>query len=256
MHESNRLVPAPARVRPARVALHPPTGRRIRAGRLVPALAGLPAALLALAVLGLPQEALAVPLLSEVLYDASGSDDGQVFVEIAGVPGFSLDGFTIEGVNGSNGSVGPVVLLSGVIPEDGLFVVADSLSEGGTDVAEADLIVDFDLQNGPDSVLLTDGVSVVDALGYGEFDPDEVFAGEGMPAPDPSAGWSLARVFADIDTDDNATDFLALETPTPGLAVFDTPVPEPGTGLLAGTGLLVLGWMRRGTARRARVTSR
>ena len=47
----------------------------------------------------------ALPLLSEVFYDATGSDNGQSFVEIYGDPGTLLDGFSIEGVNGSNGAV-------------------------------------------------------------------------------------------------------------------------------------------------------
>ena len=77
----------------------------------------------------------------------------------------------------------------------------------------------------------------------------EVFAGEGTPAPDPAAGASLARLFADVDTDDNAVDFEVLDVPTPGQATFQS-VPEPGTGLLAGMGLCALGWMRRGSGGR------
>ena len=65
--------------------------------------------------------------------------------------------------------------------------------------------LNFDFQNGPDSVVLRDALgTAVDALGYGIFAAGEVFAGEGSPAPDPAAGSSLARVFADVDTDDNA----------------------------------------------------
>ena len=63
-------------------------------------------ALLFLAVLlGLATSASAAPLLSEVFYDAVGSDDGQSFVELYGTPGTDLTGLTIEGVNGSNGAV-------------------------------------------------------------------------------------------------------------------------------------------------------
>ncbi len=87
------------------------------------------------------------------------------------------------------------------------------------------------------------GSSVLDAVGYGNFDAGEVFAGEGTPVVDPPAGWSLARLFADVDTDDNALDFIALEVPTPGSA--DVSVPEPGAGPLVAGGLLVLGALRR-----------
>jgi hypothetical protein len=88
------------------------------------------------------------------------------------------------------------------------------------------------------------GESVVDALGYGVFDVGEIFAGEGSPADDPPAGWSLARVFADVDTDDNSADFVALETPTPGSAAFAV-VPEPSAGPLLAGGLLALARLRR-----------
>ena len=69
--------------------------------------------------------------------------------------------------------------------------------------------------------------SVLDALGYGVFAVGEVFAGEGAPAVDPAAGASLARRFADVDTGDNAADFIALAAPTPGSAPLSA-VPEPG----------------------------
>ena len=193
--------------------------------------------------LGLPATAGALPLISEVFYDAVGSDDGLSFVEISGVPGSDLSGYTLEGVNGSNGGVGPVLALAGAIPADGLFVVADDLGGGVSSVAEADLILNFDFQNGPDSIVLALGGSAVDAVGYGVFGPGEVFAGEGSPAEDPPAGWSLARVFADLDTDDNAVDFVALEIPTPGAAPFA--VPEPSAGPLLAGALLLLGVLGR-----------
>jgi hypothetical protein len=180
--------------------------------------------------------AAAVTLLSEVYYDAVGTDDGQLFVEIAGTPGASLEGFVIEGINGSNGAAGPTILLSGAIGLDGVFVVADRTSAGTTSVLGADLLANFDFQNGPDSVVLRDGDVVVDALGYGVFGAGEVFAGEGDAAPDVDPGSSLARVFANLDSGDNLTDFEVLTTPTPGLASF-APVPEPGTGLMIGLGL-------------------
>ena len=189
-----------------------------------------------LVALGLASSARALPLISEVLYDASGTDNGAVFVEIYGMAGMSLDGFSIEGVNGSNGSVGPVVLLSGSIPIDGFFVVADDRGDGQSDVPAADWIANFDFQNGPDSIILRDpDGGIVDAVGYGAFGPGEVFAGEGAPAPDVAAGSSLARVFADLDSDDNATDFQLSASPTPGSGPVSS-IPEP-----ASAGLLALG---------------
>ncbi|HEY8156766.1 MAG TPA: PEP-CTERM sorting domain-containing protein [Myxococcota bacterium] len=192
------------------------------------------ALLLALALL--PATAQALPVISEFFYDAVGSDDGLSFIELYGAPGTSLAGLALEGVNGSNGAVGPSLALSGAIPADGIFVVADATAGGPTSVPGADLLLDFDFQNGPDSVVLRSGGVVLDALGYGVFAPGEVFAGEGAPAADPAAGASLARRFADVDTGDNAADFVVLETPTPGSAQLAA-VPEPASASLLGAGL-------------------
>ena len=189
-----------------------------------------------LALLLPPATAQALPVISEFFYDAVGSDDGLSFVELYGAPGTSLAGFALEGVNGSNGAVGPILSLSGAIPADGIFVVADTASGGLTQVAGADLLLDFDFQNGPDSVVLRNGSTVLDALGYGVFAPGEVNAGEGAPAADPAAGASLARRFADVDTGDNAADFIPLETPTPGTAPLSS-VPEPASAPLLAAGL-------------------
>ena len=186
----------------------------------------------------------ALPVLSELYYDAVGSDDGESFVEIHGLPGTSLEGFAIDGVNGSNGLVGPTILLSGAIGASGLFVVADRRTDGTSSVAGADLLANFDFQNGPDSVVLRQGTSVLDALGYGTFVAGEINAGEGAPAPGVSAGSSLARRFANVDTNDNAADFVALSMPTPGSAPI-TAVPEPGSALLLGLGLSGLASVQR-----------
>jgi hypothetical protein len=102
---------------------------------------------------------------------------------------------------------------------------------------------EFDFQNGPDSVVLRAGESVLDALGYGVFAPEDFFAGEGNAAPDAPADSSLARLFANVDTDDNASDF-AVGSPTPGSAMFAS-VPEPWSGSLFGTGLAALAWLGR-----------
>lgn len=207
----------------------------------------LPLAVLLCAV----QPAAALPLLSEAFYDAVGSDDGLSFVEIHAAPGTVLDGWSVELVNGANGEVATTLALVGVVGPSGLYVVADRFADGTTAVLLADLLLNFDLQNGPDSLVLRGPDGIADALGFGEFGPTEFFAGEGTPALDVPAGSSLARHFANLDTDDNALDFGELVVPTPGTAQF---VPEPGTGLLTAAGslgLAVLGRRRGGRPRHA-----
>jgi len=219
---------------------------RARGGRPAGPARSLALALLLAAGAGPAQ---ATPMLSEVLYDAEGSDAGGVFVELAGAPGESLEGLALEGVNGSDGSVTTTVALEGALADDGLFVVADPPDAAPGPFARVDLFAEFDLQNGPDSVRLVDaGGSVLDALGYGDFGAGDVFAGEGAPAPDAPAGASLARRLADVDTDVNADDFVVLETPTPGAA--PRTVPEPA-GLLLGLAGLVFATARAAPLRRA-----
>ena len=143
----------------------------------------LPFTLIVIAVLAAP--ALAGPVtISEVLYDALGTDDGSTFVELFGPAGFSLSGYVLEGVNGNGGAVTHRVDLTGLtIPLDRFLVLADLSKSGGTLVPEADFTVtNLDLQNGPDSLRLLSAGTVVDALGYGTFGSGHVFAGEGPAA--------------------------------------------------------------------------
>lgn len=93
----------------------------------------------------LPLYASATPLISEVFYDAIGSDDGQSFVELYGAPGTDLTGLVVEGINGSGGAVTHSIALSGAIGSDGIFVLADRLADGSTLVAHFDLLADFDV---------------------------------------------------------------------------------------------------------------
>ena len=152
-----------------------------------------------------PTPARGLPLLSEVFYDAAGSDDGKSFVELFAAPGSSLDGFTLEGVNGANGAIAPSLALSGSIPEDGLFLLADDAGDGTTLAPGADLVLNFDFQNGPDSIVLRNAEGVVDAVGYGWgcFDLGDVCAHAvhllGARHAERGEGWSDARISRRVD---------------------------------------------------------
>ncbi|MGB5340373.1 MAG: hypothetical protein WBO06_14910 [Gammaproteobacteria bacterium] len=173
-------------------------------------------------------------VISEVLYDAAGTDNGNVFVELYGQPGTSLDGVFLEGINGGDGSVYRSLALTGVIPADGIFVVGDDSGDGTTAVSDVDLIAEVDWQNGPDSVVLRDGSGVLDALGYGDFS-SAVFSGEGFAALDVPGGSSLARINPLVDTGNNLADFAELVDPTPGaLPVESVPLPPAVLLFLSG----------------------
>lgn len=173
-------------------------------------------------------------IISELLYDAASTDNGNVFVELFGTPGTVLDGWLLEGVNGSDGSVYRSAVLAGVIPADGVFLVGDDNGDGSTFISNADLVREIDFQNGPDSVVLRNGGTVLDALGYGDF-TGQVFAGEGNAAADAPSGNSLARSNPLLDTNNNFNDFTVLELPTPGaVPVSAVPVPPAIALFLSG----------------------
>jgi len=186
--------------------------------------------------------------ISEVFYDATATDDGQVFVEIWGESGTDLAGVFLQGVNGADGKTTHSVDLAGyTIPSDGFFVVADGRSDGSCDVDSVDLLVkDFDLQNGPDSVRLWTSSGVLDAVAYGTPPSTGYFGGETKAAPDVAAGSSLARTYADVDTDDNSSDFTTLKTPTPGTGSLKVnAVPLPGSAGLGAAGLVLVAVLLR-----------
>jgi hypothetical protein len=182
-------------------------------------------------------------VISEVLYDASTTDNGNVFVELFGTPGSVLDGLLLEGVNGADGSVYRSVVLAGTIPATGVFLIGDDSGDGSTFVNNADLVREIDFQNGPDSVVLRNGDTVLDALGYGDFTGQQ-FAGEGDAAPDVPAGSSLARHDPRLDSNNNRNDFMVLDLPTPG-AVPVSAVPVPPAIALFLSGIIGLASVAR-----------
>ena len=156
--------------------------------------------------------------IQEVLYDAVGTEAAGVFTELSGPPGTSLDGWSLVGINGSNGTSYRTVNFTGgaSIPADGILVVATATANPGL-AAVRDFTANVDWQQGPDAVQLQDqNDQIVDALQYGDAGGHN--SGEGTPAPRTGAGRSLSRDAAGTDTGDNAADFSILEVPTPGTA--------------------------------------
>ena len=189
-----------------------------------------------------PTSAVASPVIQELLYDGAGTDAIDVFTEIFGVSGMSLHGWSLIGVNGSNGESYRTVSLDGaVVPEDGILVITTSSASADL-LTHSDFFAEVDWQNGPDAVQLVDPQgNIIDALQYGDAGVNN--AGEGAPAVDVDAGWSLTRDLFGTDTNDNLTDFLASSSPTPGIG--PKPVPLPGTLALFATGVFGLVSYRR-----------
>ncbi len=210
-------------------------------------LPGLGASLLALGLATVdhaPGQTNSPPRIQEVLYDGSGSDAEEAFTEIAGHPGTNLDGWSLVGVNGSNGEPYRTIALDGVtIPADGVLVVAHENATGAAQT-HRDFTANVDWQNGPDAVQLRDDKDqIVDALQYG--DAGEHNAGEGNPAPQVNAGWSLSRAADGVDSNDNSADFTPQENPTPGSAApsshgpSQTSTPETGSPPPSGPRLIL-----------------
>ncbi|MBK9385425.1 MAG: lamin tail domain-containing protein [Planctomycetes bacterium] len=184
--------------------------------RLVAAAAAL------LATSSLP--ALAQVVLNEVHYDAPGSDEGFVFVEVYGPLNADISGWRIQGVEGSGASAGTNNAESFVFPPGTVIgsngrnfvVVADGVNTSTTltNVPFADFIVaDMDLENGPDGVQLLNAQSqLVDAVAHGAV---TVAIGEGSPVRNVFAPLSLQRCGAGRDSGDNQIDFTPA-LPTPG----------------------------------------
>jgi hypothetical protein len=149
--------------------------------------------------------------INELYYDTPGADSG-CFTEVFGPGMFSLDGFTLVGVNGNGGVDYATIDLAGqTIPTDGFFVVGDNAAVPNVDLVDTLA----NLQNGPDNLELRLNGITIDAVGYGTLD-GWVFTGEWLPAPDVDNGHSLGRYPDGDDTDNNEVDFNDYETLTPG----------------------------------------
>ena len=165
-----------------------------------------------------------VLMINEILYDVTGSDtDGDLFIELYGSANGNISNYKIELINGDNGAIYDSITIpeNTTIPEDELFIIADKMTGGSASrILGADLIDNFDPQNGADSVQLVDGEGhLVDVLGYGELQAataeNNLQTYETLPAIDVSSDQSLSRING-LDTNDNSIDFQPQE-PTPGM---------------------------------------
>ena len=91
--------------------------------------------------------------INEIHYDNTNTDVGET-VEIAGIAGTDVSGYSIVLYNGSGGGVYQTVPLSGIVPDEGCGYGAQVYAVS-------------DIQNGaPDGLALCDGASVVQFLSY------------------------------------------------------------------------------------------
>ena len=158
--------------------------------------------------------------INEILYDTPGTDSG-CFIELYGTnTGMDLDGFSLVGVNGYNGSEYVTIDLTGhTLPGDGFFVVAQDSSVANFDMIDPS----GDMQNGPDNIELRVNNITIDGLGYGTLN-GWYFTGEWVPAPDVEYDHSLGRYPDGDDTDNNYVDFNDYTSHTPG-------EPNPNVGI-------------------------
>ncbi|MBW1808120.1 MAG: PQQ-binding-like beta-propeller repeat protein, partial [Deltaproteobacteria bacterium] len=165
-------------------------------------------------------------LINEILYDDDGTDGEEVYIELWGEEGLSLDNYSVVGINGSNGEEYVRFDLDGLeLPPGGYFVIAHPSTVFDPDWYDVlDSIAD--LQQGPDSVIVQwAGQVTVDAVGYPGTGAGSIPVVEGSPAPNAAYDsgdeimYCLSRVaqpdMAIKDTDDNSVDFLKRTMCTP-----------------------------------------
>lgn len=155
-------------------------------------------------------------VINEVYYDHPGRDDGWEFIEIHNPDAFphALSGWVLEALDGTTGGARVVW----AAPSDAFIGPGEFLCIAGIERAPSPgYLLKGTLGNGPDAVRLVSPSGIIDLVGYGPCASGDLY--ETVPAPDVSAGTSLARKPDGFDSGKNDADFVSAP-PTPGLRNF------------------------------------
>lgn len=196
----------------------------------------------------------ATVIINEIDYDQPGADVAE-FIELfnSDTTAVTLDGYTLDLVNGSSGNTYLSLDLSGLsIAANGYIVLCGDITAVGncnTSVATGSW-----LQNGGssgDAVALLLGAALLDSVVYEGIGSHLGFYAEGNSFADADSGsisMSIARLPDGLDSDHNASDFGSACL-TPGSANIGgtgdcsaslNPVPVPAAAWLFGSGLIGL----------------
>jgi hypothetical protein len=153
-------------------------------------------------------------VINELFPDPEGADSGKEFVELfnAGSTSINLAGLQLQFGNGSEEAHWVVRwnCEQEIFLDPGqYFLIADRNWQGGSDPG---VEVYLGLQNGPDSIRIVQGLSVLDMVGYGPLTDGQMMEGS---AASIVSGQTLARRPDGWDTDNNELDFVSTD-PTPG----------------------------------------
>ena len=202
-------------------------------------------------LIGTAISAHAAVVINEIDYDQPGSDTAE-FIELynSDTNPVSLDGYTLELINGTNGDAyNSYDLSSHTISANGYFVLcsgAAAIANCNIDIASGSWI-----QNGGndgDAVALLSEGAIIDSISYEGISSYLVDYAEGdsfAPADSTSINMSIARLPNGFDSNDNASDFdSACLTPgaaniggTGDCSIRINPVPVPAAAWLFGSGL-------------------
>ena len=159
-------------------------------------------------------------VINEIDYDQPGEDTTD-FVEVHNASDAPVDlaGFVLELVSSVDGDVYGTYFLADAglsLPAGGYLVLGPADLLLGLPQGVLSLELDGVVQNGPaDGARLRRGQAYVDGVAY-EGTIDSI--PEGTKAPTDSVTKSNGRCPNGADTDDNGTDFVLAEPPTPGAA--------------------------------------